>query len=154
MRKNQVVENPIKPYTLTDLIQLKTGSIIGGFGVYRKNGAMPAPEWYVSDPNTLEFILRSNSYPIEVIPEKGINGVQGVHWREKFKDKMILLGNTKVYNLSEEEFAPFARDAKFSSTMLNFEYEKPVGLYMGYIVRTGGMTFVNIFTREGFDIWI
>lgn len=147
MRKNLIVSDPIQPYTFPGWMMMKPGALLMGLAVYR-NSAMPASEWYVSDPNKLEIIQRIGSFPVNVILEKS------VRWRQSLRDSKKLVASVAVYIRTRDDMRMDLEKHRDHNMLVKFNYQMPIGIFLGHIIRVDGVSYVNIMTPEGYDIWI
>lgn len=128
---------PIKPYTFADFIAMKPGTLVGGF-MHLQDSWHLGPEWFFQEDDV--YPLQRTTFNFQPILESK------VQWRRIPGTKF---SGSKIHR---ESIASW--DLKGCSTKVAFDIAQPIGMYLGHIMRSNSVTYVNILSPDGQDIWI
>lgn len=125
------------PYCLADFVRMKPGSVLMGFAKVGNSWKL-AENWLLPE--------QFNSWKtIKICPVLE----HRVRWRQHLRSHSKMVKTTRIYRPPIEMIKN-----KDRVIMMNMEIGIPVGIYLGHIIRFGGVSLVNVLTNEGFDVWI
>ncbi|TXH11331.1 MAG: hypothetical protein E6R04_01755 [Spirochaetes bacterium] len=131
-------------YTFAELMSLVPGTMIGGL-VHSQGEWMLGTSW---------GLMESDVHPRRkhILVKQPFSEYR-LTWRQRLRHYCKTVKNAKLYNPPYE----IIRDAAANPCMtvkIGFDTNMPVGMYLGHIVRTSGLTLVNILVPDGYDVWL
>lgn len=138
---------PIRPYALADFIAMKPGAFVGGL-MHIGNSWHLGPKWLfqASDmypkPRSVYFVRPISEYH--------------VRWRRQLREFSQSISNSILYRppFEQIEKAWTLINGQNSTIKLGFDVTKPIGIYLGRVLRSNGVMLINVLSGDGFDIWI
>jgi len=134
----------MRPYALADFIAMKRGTFVGGF-MHIGNSWCIGPKWLFQAGDV--YPRHRSVYFAHPIAE------YHVRWRQRLQDFSRQISNSKFYRPPVESAEEDWKQTK-NTIKIGFNVTKPLGIYLGHVLRSNGITLINILSEDGFDIWI
>ena len=132
-------------YAFADFFGMKPGTILGGFAKVNDSWRL-ATSWYLPDGLSQRDVI-----PFTFITEHDAN------WRRKFRGVSQMFGTTRFYKPVIQEPKPVVNTlvSQISKPLsIKLTTNQPVGIYLGHILRSNEIHYVNVLLGEGYDVWI
>jgi hypothetical protein len=134
----------IRPYSFADFLAMKPGTLLGGF-MHIGDSWHIGPEWVFQAGDI--YPHGRSRYSLTPILEYRVN------WRRKLREYSRKVSRSRLYRPSQDGLEAGWRSHK-NTMKIEFEVGKPIGLYLGHILRCNSVSLVNVLSPEGYDIWI
>ena len=130
------------PYTFTDLARMNPGQLIEGIVLTENDGFALGTGWDLGiiDATTEEV-------PITVGLEYKL------HLRDKILSTYVTKKKVTIYHTNRDALQEARKDAERDAEVIKFKINHPIGIFLGHIIRSDGVTFINILTTCGKDCW-
>jgi hypothetical protein len=135
---------PLRPYALADFIAMKPGTFVGGL-MHIGDSWHLGPEWLFQagdvypKPRSVYFARPISEYH--------------VRWRRNLREFSQTISKSRLYRPPFEQIERVWR-RQDNTIKLGFDVTKPIGIYLGHVLRSNGITLINVLSGDGFDIWI
>ncbi len=141
-------------YRFYDYATMKPGQLLMGLSVGSR-GIHLAPSWEFElkpvhdESNELEI-------PITVLLEGTVDFRNKLPTTYRTKTGVVFyLTNTAAYQeLINDAHSTFGQDIRQVMRTMKFVVDKPIGLFLGHVVRSDGRQYINVLTGTGHDVWI
>lgn len=143
--------NNIKKYTFIDWTQMVPGAIIGGF-IMTPGGLGLGSDWAIEmqQQQVWKRICISEYYtnlkdrlPVAKISKTGVS-----IYLTNGRNLSDLLIDSILENVEN------GQDRYRHNVSIKFTINHPIGIFLGNILRVDGLTYVNLLTLEGQEIWL
>ena len=138
------LEKP-KPYSLHDLLKMKSGDVIGGFTTDDNGNLVISSTWQDVDVVEGSIVKRLCLF------EAACDFKHICDWQK--------VGNALVATPAREQIINHLETivrrgrAQYMGNVL-FRTGYPVGVFLGYLFRDDGHTYAHVLTLDGYSVWI